>query len=110
MTYLCTRHHRAGLAVPLDSADHALLVATAIIARPLTPQTHVVVVDHDRRVSAILSVTGTIHPDAMFDVLDHALASVAADRRVAGLVLVSVRPDGIFDPGDVDRWLEASDA
>lgn len=73
------------------------------------PETLVFLLDADGMGGILLAIGNSIGPDHMLDVVE-AMAS-GAERRpeVASMVVTSVRPDQGLLPGDIDRWLEASD-
>ncbi len=101
--------HRLPLAGvdPIDSPAEALSILTFIAHRPLRHETIVVMLDHERRGRGILVVPGTVHPDAMFDVLEVITSLDVGD--LGAVILGSVRPMGCQpDRLDVDRWLDAS--
>lgn len=94
---------------PIDSARSALAVVDLALRRPLTDETIVLVLDHDRRGRTIVVVDGTAEPDAVLDVVERVAGSIAATGRPGCVIVATVRPDGGPQPGDADRWLEASD-
>ncbi len=113
---------RAGVDV-IDSAAVAFSMIAHLAARPSRSETIALLLDRQHRGISVLVVSGTREPDAMFDVLDaivHGARTGGADddgggdrngggAALGGLVLASVRPGGGVEPGDLDRWLEASD-
>lgn len=95
---------------PIDSAADALALINVTMSQPPQSDTIALLLDHERRGLTVFTVTGTTHPDAMFDLIDIIVhASNQGDSRLGGLILASIRPDGGIEPSDVDRWLEASD-
>ena len=83
------------------------------ISRPLRSETIALVLEDDLRGRTIVVVDGTDEPDSLLDVVEHLVESIAcsmADVPTEGyLVLATVRPGGGPEPGDGDRWLEASE-
>lgn len=111
MSRLCpTKRLPRALVDPIDSAADALTLIDLTMKDPPGCNTVAILLDHERRGISIFTVTGTTHPDAMFDVLDIIIdAGTEGDLDLGGVILASVRPDGRVEPADVDRWLEASD-
>ena len=92
-----------GFIEPIDSRSDALAVLA--LAAPFGHDTVAILLDPERRGVGILIVTGTTHPDAMFEVID---VCIQAQRtEVGGLVLATSRPGGDVQPVDRDRWIEA---
>ncbi|RLE24706.1 MAG: hypothetical protein DRJ50_04260 [Actinobacteria bacterium] len=111
MSRLCpTNRIPRALIDPIDSATEALTIIDFTMQDPPGSDTIAILLDHERRGLSIFTVTGTTHPDAMFDVLDIIIdARTEGDLRLGGMILASVRPGSGVEPADVDRWLEASD-
>jgi len=113
----CPLHDRHQRPLPrarvdrIDTFDVALDVLAHAADCPLVPQTIVVGLDDRHRGRSIHVIAGTLHPDALLDVLDHLL--VARRRRSPrndgeAVLAATVRPGGDVLRSDVDRWLEAS--
>lgn len=79
------------------------------ITEPLRHETIVVLLDHRRRGLAIVTVTGTIVPHAVLDVVELMVSAPAHRDRVGAVVVASVRPGEPATDGDIDRWLEMTD-
>ena len=95
---------------PINSEVDALTLIDLTMKHPPETDTIAVLLDHERRGLTIFTVTGTTHPDAMFDLLDIIIdAGNECGDRLGGIILASIRPDGGVEPADVDRWLEASE-
>lgn len=110
MSSFCGSHRLPRATVdPIDSPHAALALVGLAIRRPLTTETVALVLDHDRRGHTIVVVDGTAQPDAILDVVERMAESIAATGRAGSLVVATVRPGGGPEPGDEDRWLEASD-
>ena len=110
MSRFCGAHRLPRAAVdPIDSPRAALAVVDLALRRPLTHETIALVLDHDRRGRTIVVVDGTGEPDAVVDVVERVAESIAATGHPGSLVVATVRPGGGAEPGDEDRWLEASD-
>jgi hypothetical protein len=108
MSRFCSVHRlpRAGVD-PIHSAADALAVISVAMHDPLAPEIIAVLLDHEHRGVSVFVVTGTTHPDALFDVL-HVIVNAAGPADVLGaVVLASVRSDGGLEPSDGDRWLDA---
>lgn len=93
---------------PIDCAGEALAVMSIAVARPHVAETIAILLDDARRGLTIVNAAGTVHPDAMFDVLDHCMLSCELED-FAAVILVTVRPGGSIEPCDIDRWFEASE-
>lgn len=94
---------------PVCCAADALSVLRLAITLPQQHETLAFVLDAQGVGGVITLVSGTSHPDAVLAVADCIARAAAAERRAVAMVLASVRPGGTVQPGDVDRWLEASD-
>jgi hypothetical protein len=107
---LVVHHH---LPIPgvdrIDSHELALLVVTASMARPLRPETILVLLDGDRRCRVLAVVTGTVRPDSVLEILECLTRPEVHDGRVAAAIVASVRPGRSVTDTDVARWLEMSD-
>ena len=110
MSQFCGAHRppRAGID-PVDTAAAALAVIQLAMHRPRSDETIALVLDDDHRGRTVVVVDGTDDPDAVLDVVERVAESIAATGRDGvprrGLDPAGRRPD----PGDDDRWLEASD-
>ena len=106
MSMFCTTHGlpRAGLD-PIDSSPAALAVVELALHRPLVHQTIALVLEADRRGRTVLVVDGTDEPDAVLDVVERVVDSIAATGRTGCLVVATARPGGGPVEGDDDRWL-----
>jgi hypothetical protein len=110
MSSFCGAHRAPRASVdPIDSARSALAVVDLALRRPLADETVALVLDADRRGRTIVVVDGTSEPDSILDVVERMAESIAAAGRSGALVVASARPGGGPQPGDEDRWLEASD-
>ena len=110
MSPFCSAHHppRAGVD-PVDSAAAALAVIRLAMHRPARSETIAVVLGDDLRGRSIVVVDGTDDPDAVVAVVERLADTIAVSGRDGALVVASIRPGRGLVPGDVDRWLEASD-
>lgn len=95
--------------LPVRSATGALQLIEAAATRPLVHETIAFLLDHDGFGSTLLCVSGTDRPDAMLGVVECVARAGEGIARLASIVVASIRPAGGLVPGDVDRWLEASD-
>jgi hypothetical protein len=110
MSSFCSTHRAPRAAVdPIDSARAALAVVDLALRRPLAAETVALVLDGERRGRTIVVIDGTHHPDSVLDVVERVAESIAATGRTGSLVVATARPGGGPEPGDDDRWLEASD-
>ena len=110
MSSFCGAHRAPHASVdPIDSARDALAVFDLAVRRPLVFETVVLVLDADRRGRTIVIVDGTVEPDSILAVVERMAESIASGGRPGALVVATCRPGGGPEPGDEDRWLEASD-
>ncbi len=100
----CHRFPRARVD-PIDD-DAARLIIDATIASPRRPETIVLLLDHQLRGLAIVSVADTLEPDAVHDVASLCVAAAARQPTIGGVVLATVRPNGGDELDDVERWLD----
>jgi hypothetical protein len=90
------------------AADARSLIATAI-THPLRDETVAFLLDDAGYGSTIIIVAGTDRPDQLLDVVEHLAVAGGCSGTFTSLVVASVRPGGGLEPGDVDRWFDASD-
>ena len=91
---------------PIDSPETARRLIHEVLAVPERPETVAILLDDHRRGIAVLSVDATVADDAVLDVADR-LAELARHlTAIAGIVLVTVRPDRSTVLDDLDRWIE----
>ncbi len=111
MSSFCGAHRLPPRATadPIDSPQAALAVIDLALSRPLTAETIALVLDQDRRGRTVVVVDGTEQPDAVLEVVERMAESIAATGHIGSLVVATARPGGGPEPGDADRWLEASD-
>ena len=76
-----THHVPRGSIDPIDSRTDALAVLA--LAAPFGHDTVAILLDPERRGVGILIVTGTTHPDAMFEVID---VCIQAQRTEVDLI------------------------
>jgi hypothetical protein len=103
------RHHpvpRAGID-PIRCADDALAVIA--LGVPYGNDTIMVLLDAERRGSSVLVVNDTDDADALFRVIDACVDATREISAITAVIIASSRPDSDVEPGDVHRWLEASD-
>ena len=108
MSHFCTGRHllRAGETIH-DEFDALGVISMALAADPGVGETIVLVLDPERRGREIVIVNDTAGGDALIGVVEWLCARHRDD--VGGFVVASVRPRMPVEPGDVDRWFEASD-
>ena len=109
MTDHCTEHGPLARTQPIDTELAALAVVTAVADTPQTEQIIAIMLDHHHIGHSILVVHETIHPDALLDVVDVLARSIpeGGSPTVSEVILASIRPGGVLDEGDADRWFEA---
>ena len=94
---------------PVRSATEALRVLRLAVTVPPQPETLAFVLDEHGVGGVITVVSGTVEPDSVLAVAECIARAAQGVPRAAALVLATVRPSGQVQPGDVDRWLEASE-
>jgi hypothetical protein len=106
----CAAHQppRAGVD-PVDTAPSALAVIQLAMHHPARSETIAIVLGDDHRGRSIVVVDGTDDPDSVVAVVERLADSIALSGRGGALVVASIRPGRGPVPGDVDRWLDASD-
>ena len=106
---------RAGID-PIDDPVIAARTLAAALSHPLRHETIALLLDPERRGVAIVIVADTHDSDALIEIVELLAAPTAHDGRVAAMVIATVRPGQRSDdpagdsvPGDVERWMEASE-
>jgi hypothetical protein len=99
---------------PIRSSLDALAVVALAIHRPLEPETIGFFLDETGRSNTITVVSGTTEPDSVLAVVECLALAGGRSPTLCGLVLATVRPNSGLAvpatlPGDLDRWMEASD-
>jgi hypothetical protein len=97
------RAHRDPLRTSLD----ALLLIMLLLEADAHDETMVLVLDDERRGTAVMRVTGTGDPDSLLGVVDHVTETSRASPDAAGLILVSARASSAISVDDLRRWHEA---
>ena len=87
----------------------ALRVLFLSASQPLEPETLVFLLDRHGNGTIVTAVSGTVDPDAVLGVVDCIARAAEGMATAEAMVLATVRPTGCVLPGDIDRWLEASD-
>ncbi|MBI5090689.1 MAG: hypothetical protein HZB15_18005 [Actinobacteria bacterium] len=101
------RPPRAHLDPVLDAAD-ALSLFDLAMHRPLRPEIIAILLDATGRGGTIVVVTEADDPDAVVSVVETMSLAAQADPGLCRLVVATVKPGSATQPGDIDRWLEAS--
>ncbi|MCU1503549.1 MAG: hypothetical protein JWM12_2903 [Ilumatobacteraceae bacterium] len=108
----CSRTpHRPSAAVPtpiLTNSD-ALELLDLVISRPPCEETIAFLLDDAGYGSTLFVVAGTDQPEQVLDVAEQFASAGRLSGIHQSLVLATVRPHGGVEPGDVDRWLDASE-
>jgi hypothetical protein len=94
---------------PIRCGTDALRLLFLAASQPLEPETLAFLLDSQGNGSVITVVSGTVAPDSMLAVAECLSRAAEGLPKAAALVLATVRPTGCVLPGDIDRWLEASD-
>jgi hypothetical protein len=105
--HLAHRPPRAHLD-PVACAADALSLFELAMHQPMQPELIALLLDAEGRGDTIVVVTDATDPDAVVDVAETMSLAAAGNPSLCRLVLATVRPCGATQPGDVDRWLEAS--
>lgn len=95
---------------PICSAGDALAVFSLQLTHPLSHETLVMFIDASGCGISLVTVSDTVVPDQVLDVVD-TMAMLLADRpNVSGMVVASVRPRGGILADDDTLWFEATEA
>ncbi len=94
---------------PIRCGTDALRVLFLSASQPLEPETLAFLLDSQGNGSVITVVSGTVAADSMLAVVECLSRAAEGVPKASALVLATVRPTGCVLPGDIDRWLEASD-
>lgn len=95
---------------PITGEADALALIDAAAAHPLEHETIAFALDDGRFGSVVTVVANTEDPDSVVSVVELLCSAATIDPLLTGLVVATIRPHGATLPGDVDRWLEASQA
>jgi len=93
---------------PIDNAADALAVIAAATQNPLQAETIAFALDDGGYGSVITVVSNTDDPDCLVPIVEVLCDAASVDPFLSGLVVATIRPHGATEPGDIDRWLEAS--
>ncbi len=94
---------------PVRCGTDALRVLFLSASQPLEPETLVFLLDRHGNGSVVTIVSGTVDPDAVLAVVECIARAAEGLPHAEAIVLATVRPTGTVLPGDIDRWMEASD-
>lgn len=96
---------------PIDRQEVALRVLVRAAQLPPRDETVVVFLDDARCAVAIVTVTGTVEPDSVVEVVELLTSPAVHGGRVDAVVVGTIRTrhDEGTAADDVDRWLEISD-
>jgi len=94
---------------PVRCGTDALRVLLLSASQPLEHETLVFLLDRHGNGSVITVVSGTVDPDAVLAVAECIARAAESLPHAEAMVLATVRPAGHVLPGDLDRWMEASD-
>ncbi len=73
-------------------------------------ETLVIALDDRQCGVSIGRITGTDDPDALLGVVDVFAEAARSSIEVTGLIVASLRPDGEFVVGDLERWHDADES
>ena len=113
MPHPTARSRRPQASDPIRSSTDAIAVVSMVIHRPLEAETIAFFLDDTSRSNTITVVSGTTDPDSVLSVAECISAAGSRFPALCGVVLATVRPGTPANlpatlPGDIDRWLEAS--
>lgn len=94
---------------PVRCGADALRVLFLSASFPLESETIAFLLDAHGNGGVITIVSGTTQPDSVLAVAECLARAAQGVPHACSLVLATVRPTGCVLPGDIDRWLEASD-
>ena len=94
---------------PVRCGIDALRLLFLSTSQPLEPETLAFLLDRHGNGSVITIVSGTVDPDALLAVAECIARAAEGLPHAEAMVLATVRPTGHVLPGDIDRWMEASD-
>ncbi|MEX0847492.1 MAG: hypothetical protein WD023_06910, partial [Ilumatobacteraceae bacterium] len=103
-----SRRTPRALVDPIDNPADALALIAAAAQHPLEAETIAFALDDGGYGSVITVVSNTADPDCLLSIVEVLCSAASVDPFLTGLVVASVRPHGATEPGDIDRWLEAS--
>jgi hypothetical protein len=106
-TFTSARMPRAHID-PIITSHSAQLLLDELLSSPPRHETLAILLDDDRRGVTVVSVDGTVDPDAVFHVVELLVESARWPGVVGSMILASVRPGGCDDLDDLDRWSELS--
>ncbi|MEI8238828.1 MAG: hypothetical protein WCI22_05365 [Actinomycetota bacterium] len=101
--------HPTAPPAPIRCAADAISLLSMAVSDPLVCETLAFVLDVDGIGGVIVAVDHTTHPDDVLDVVEVMCRAAHQAPAATSLVVASTRPHGGVLPGDIDRWLEASD-
>lgn len=94
---------------PVRCGADALRVLFLSASFPLEAETIAFLLDAHGNGGVVTIVSGTTQPDSVLAVAECLSRAAEGVPHACSLVLATVRPTGCVLPGDIDRWLEASD-
>ncbi len=94
---------------PVRCGIDALRVLLLSASQPLEAETLVFLLDRHGNGSIVTVVSGTVDPDAVLAVAECLSRAAEGLPHAEAMVLATVRPTGTVLPGDIDRWMEASE-
>lgn len=93
---------------PIVDGGDALALFALAMHDPMQPEVIAFLLDDAGVGGTIVIVTEATASDAVLRVVETMCMAAASDTRLSRLVVATVRPTGATQPGDIDRWLEAS--
>lgn len=92
--------------MPIRSSADAVFLLTLALRHPNEYESLAFWLDDAGSGSEVISVTDTLLPDSVIDLVDFMLHRLEPRSTRRSLVVASVRPDIGVLPGDIDRWME----
>jgi hypothetical protein len=91
------------------SSHDAVRLLQLAVSIPLEHETLAFLLDDDGCGGVIMSIQGTERAELVLDITERICDAGSRVPEISALVIATVRPGVGLLPGDIDRWLEASD-
>lgn len=89
---------------PIRTPGDALRLILTLMSPGTAADTMVVFLDDERCGLGVCHVHGTDDPDTVIGVVDSSADAARASCAAAGLIVATMRPQGTFVLGDLERW------
>ena len=94
--------------MPIRSSADAVFLLTLALRHPNEYESLAFWLDEAGNGSDVISITETLLPDSVIDLVEFMLHRLPPWSRRRSLVVASIRPDIGVLPGDIDRWMEVN--